>query len=49
VNSHHARRFAPLDDVYMPLWMRDQMFYALCILQALNLFWLYLIVRILVR
>ncbi|KAJ7267738.1 longevity assurance proteins LAG1/LAC1 [Mycena rebaudengoi] len=39
----------PLDDVYMPLWMRDQMFYALCILQALNLFWLYLIVRILVR
>ncbi|KAJ7035756.1 hypothetical protein C8F04DRAFT_1097280 [Mycena alexandri] len=41
--------FSPRTGIYMALWMRDQMFYALCVLQVLNLFWYYLILRILFR
>ncbi|KAJ7450988.1 hypothetical protein B0H11DRAFT_2246568 [Mycena galericulata] len=44
-----AQVFAPMQGLYMALWMRDQMFYSLCVLQALNLFWYYLILRIIVR
>ena len=33
----------------MPGWMRQQMFLALFLLQCLNLFWYYFIIRILVR
>ncbi|KAF8897629.1 TLC domain-containing protein [Infundibulicybe gibba] len=35
--------------VYMPRWMQDQIFLALGLLQLLNVFWYYLIVRIAVR
>ncbi|KAJ7456183.1 longevity assurance proteins LAG1/LAC1 [Mycena latifolia] len=45
----HAQIFSPSQDLWMAPWMRDQMFYTLCILQALNLFWYYLIIRIIVR
>ncbi|KAJ7863665.1 TLC domain-containing protein [Mycena leptocephala] len=45
----YAQIFAPLQGLYMAPWMRDQMFYSLCILQALNLFWLFLILRVVVR
>ncbi|KAJ6557031.1 TLC domain-containing protein [Mycena vulgaris] len=45
----HAQIFSPSTGLYMALWMRDQMFYTLCILQVLNIFWYYLIWRILVR
>ncbi|KAJ7190987.1 TLC domain-containing protein [Mycena pura] len=45
----HAQIFSPRAGLYMPPWMRDQMFGALCVLQGLNLFWYYLIIRILVR
>ncbi|KAJ7334016.1 TLC domain-containing protein [Mycena albidolilacea] len=44
-----AQIFAPRLGLYMAPWIRDQMFYALSLLQALNLFWYYLILRILVR
>ncbi|KAJ7779508.1 TLC domain-containing protein [Mycena maculata] len=45
----HAQVFAPRKGLYMAPWMRDQMFYSLCVLQALNVFWYWLIVRIIVR
>ncbi|KAF7365879.1 Longevity assurance proteins LAG1 LAC1 [Mycena venus] len=41
--------FSPSTDIWMAPWMRDQMFYTLCILQVLNLFWYWLILRILYR
>jgi hypothetical protein len=47
--SQEAQIFAPRLGLYMAPWIRDQMFYALSLLQALNLFWYYLILRILVR
>ncbi|KAJ7923137.1 TLC domain-containing protein [Mycena leptocephala] len=34
----HAQIFSPRTGLYMATWMRDQMFYTLCILQALNIF-----------
>ncbi|KAJ7624071.1 longevity assurance proteins LAG1/LAC1 [Mycena polygramma] len=45
----HAQIFSPLTGLYMAPWMRDQMFYSLCVLQVLNCFWYYLILRILIR
>ncbi|KAJ7085141.1 longevity assurance proteins LAG1/LAC1 [Mycena belliarum] len=45
----YAQVFAPSKGLYMATWMRDQMFYTLCILQALNIFWYYLIIRVIVR
>ncbi|KAJ6449693.1 longevity assurance proteins LAG1/LAC1 [Mycena vitilis] len=45
----YAQIFSPLTGLYMAPWMRDQMFYSLCVLQVLNCFWYYLILRILVR
>ncbi|KAJ6626537.1 TLC domain-containing protein, partial [Mycena sp. CBHHK59/15] len=45
----HARQWNPRAGAWMALWMRDQMFYTLCVLQALNLFWYYLIIRVVVR
>ncbi|KAJ7107861.1 TLC domain-containing protein, partial [Mycena epipterygia] len=45
----YAQIFSPRTGLYMATWMRDQMFYSLCILQVLNLFWYYLIWRIIVR
>ncbi|KAJ6554212.1 TLC domain-containing protein [Mycena capillaripes] len=44
-----AQIFSPLTGLYMAPWMRDQMFYTLCILQLLNIFWYYLIWRVLIR
>ncbi|KAJ6462133.1 longevity assurance proteins LAG1/LAC1 [Mycena sanguinolenta] len=44
-----AQVFRPLEGLYMALWIRDQMFFALCVLQGLNLFWGWLILRILYR
>ncbi|KAJ7245926.1 TLC domain-containing protein [Mycena haematopus] len=44
-----AQVFRPLEGLYMATWIRDQMFLALCVLQGLNLFWGFLILRILYR
>jgi len=44
-----ARRWSPPDEVYLADWMKWQIFAPMMLLQLLNLFWYYLIWRILVR
>ncbi|KAF8663373.1 hypothetical protein AX16_000948 [Volvariella volvacea WC 439] len=44
-----ARRWSFKDGTYFPWWMQYQVFVPLVLLQLLNLFWYYLMVRILVR
>ncbi|KIM33290.1 hypothetical protein M408DRAFT_326064 [Serendipita vermifera MAFF 305830] len=43
------RVWSPADGLWMPWWMKHQMFFALFALQLLNIFWYYLIWRILLR
>ncbi|KAJ7668041.1 TLC domain-containing protein [Mycena rosella] len=45
----HARQWTPTEGTYLVGWMKYQIFGALALLQALNLFWYYLIVRVAVR
>ncbi|KAJ7668042.1 TLC domain-containing protein [Mycena rosella] len=45
----HTRQWAPVEGIYFVWWMKHQMFGALALLQALNLFWYYLIIRVAVR
>ncbi|KAF8197791.1 TLC domain-containing protein, partial [Mycena galopus ATCC 62051] len=49
LNIHRNQTFDLLPGLYMAPWVRDQMFGPLCVLQALNLFWFWLILRILYR
>ena len=42
-----SKRWAPEDGVWMVWWMKWQVFAPLVLLQALNLFWYYLILRVL--
>ncbi|KAF9055431.1 longevity assurance proteins LAG1/LAC1 [Hymenopellis radicata] len=44
-----SRVWDPAAGYWMPAWMRYQIFIPIALLQALNLFWYYLIMRILVR
>ncbi|KAJ7485669.1 longevity assurance proteins LAG1/LAC1 [Mycena latifolia] len=44
-----SRHWKPADGAYLPGWMRYQIFVPLALLQALNLFWYFLILRIVVR
>ncbi|VDB90085.1 unnamed protein product [Peniophora sp. CBMAI 1063] len=44
-----SKRWAPEDGVWMVWWMKWQVFAPLVLLQALNLFWYYLILRVLYR
>ncbi|KAF9464458.1 TLC domain-containing protein [Collybia nuda] len=44
-----SRIWKAVDGVYLVEWMRNQIFLALGLLQLLNLFWYYLMMRILVR
>ena len=44
-----SKRWAPEDGVWMVWWMKYQIFAPLLLLQCLNLFWYYLILRILWR
>ncbi|KAJ7182868.1 longevity assurance proteins LAG1/LAC1 [Mycena crocata] len=45
----HAQIFSPSQGLYMAPWMRDQMGGALCVLQLLNAYWYFLILRIAYR
>jgi len=45
----HGRQWNPSEGVYLAWWMRWQMLLGLGALQVLNLFWYFLILRILVR
>ncbi|THH19865.1 hypothetical protein EW146_g1403 [Bondarzewia mesenterica] len=44
-----AKYFRPLDDIWMAWWMKWQIFTPILLLQFLNLFWYYLILRVFVR
>ena len=44
-----SKRWAPEDGVWMVWWMKWQVFAPILLLQVLNLFWYYLILRILWR
>jgi acyl-CoA-dependent ceramide synthase len=44
-----SRVWSPKEGAWMPVWVKHQMFLAIGALQVLNLFWFYLILRILVR
>jgi acyl-CoA-dependent ceramide synthase len=44
-----ARRWAPSEGCWFPRWIRDQILLGIGALQVLNLFWYFLILRILVR
>jgi len=45
----HSMKWVPSDGTYLVSWMKYQVFAPLALLQLLNLFWFYLILRILVR
>ncbi|KAJ7498822.1 longevity assurance proteins LAG1/LAC1 [Mycena latifolia] len=45
----HARQWTPAEGSYLVGWMKYQVFIPIALLQALNLFWYYLILRIIVR
>jgi len=44
-----SKQWSPKDGVWLDWWMKYQIFFPIAALQALNLFWYYLILRILVR
>ncbi|GJJ07563.1 hypothetical protein Clacol_001765 [Clathrus columnatus] len=44
-----AKRWSPEDGVWFPYWMKYQIFSPLVLLQLVNLFWYFLIWRILIR
>lgn len=44
-----SKRWVPEDGVWMVWWMKWQMFAPMMMLQVLNLFWYYLILRVLYR
>ncbi|KAJ7665528.1 TLC domain-containing protein [Mycena rosella] len=45
----HAQQWIPAEGSYLAPWMKYQVFVPIALLQALNLFWYYLILRIVVR
>ncbi|KAJ6586738.1 TLC domain-containing protein [Mycena sp. CBHHK59/15] len=45
----HAQQWAAAEGAYLAPWMKYQMFTSLALLNALNLFWYYLILRVVVR
>ncbi|KAJ6539437.1 TLC domain-containing protein [Mycena capillaripes] len=45
----HARRWVATEGVYLAGWMKYQVFIPIALLQMINLFWYFLILRILVR
>jgi len=45
----HAQQWAPEEGSYLAGWMKYQVFIPIALLQALNLFWYFLILRIAVR
>ncbi|KAJ7682702.1 TLC domain-containing protein [Mycena polygramma] len=45
----YAQRWAPEEGIYLAGWMKYQVFIPIALLQAINLFWYFLILRILVR
>ena len=47
--SEWTKRWNWSEGVYLPGWMQQQIFLALFLLKLINLFWYYLIIRILVR
>ena len=47
--SESAKVFRPLDGVWLAPWIKLQIFIPIFLLQCLNLFWYYLILRILFR
>ncbi len=49
VASEHTRVWDPPRGVWLPYWMKYQIFVPIALLQLLNLFWYYLIMRILYR
>ena len=44
-----SKRWSPKDGVWLVWWMKYQVFVPILLLQCLNLFWYYLILRIAVR
>ena len=48
-SSEWTKRWSWSEGVYMVGWMQQQIFLALFLLHCINLFWYYLIIRILVR
>ena len=56
ISAHHSnvyretsKQWSPQDGVWLVWWMKYQIAFPIAALQALNLFWYYLILRILVR
>ena len=49
VRRETARRWVPSEGYWYPKWVRDQVILGIGALQILNLFWYFLILRILVR
>jgi very-long-chain ceramide synthase len=47
--SEHAKQWNPAEGVWFPYWMKYQVFAPLLALQIMNLFWYFLIWRILLR
>ena len=48
-SSEWTKRWSWSEGIYMTGWMQQQIFLALFLLHCINLFWYYLIIRILVR
>jgi len=49
LTPEHAQQWVPEEGSYLAGWMKYQVFIPIALLQALNLFWYYLICRIVVR
>ncbi|ORY35426.1 putative phingosine N-acyltransferase protein [Naematelia encephala] len=49
IPEQYRTRFAPLDDQWMDWWMKWQIFVPIFLLQCINVFWYFLILRILYR
>ena len=47
--SEHAKQWKPQEGVWFPYWMKYQIFAPLVALQIVNLFWYFLILRVLYR
>jgi hypothetical protein len=49
IHSETSKRWSPEDGVWLVWWMKYQVFVPILLLQFLNLFWYYLVLRIAVR
>jgi len=45
----HAKRFVPSEGVWIAWWLKYQMFLPILLLQMVNLFWYFLIWRVILR